>query len=1123
MFGDNTFTQDMLANPNKLVSAVINEMEASDVTGNTVIQDPNNGFIMQLSATASIFSKLSEKIDYVSSFFHPQRARNSKQLYVHLSEFDYVKLMASPATLPFVFAMSRRWIIENSVYFDSNYDKLEIPKTSYLTMGGVIYSMYHGIDILVNRNTGAVTSFYSTEPDPLNVLESNMLLDVQQYTRDGIEYFQIQFNMYQFERKTSIFTASSDMGFIKTLGYDDQFYACRVFSQNPNGSWIELAYSLESMYYDYQVPTAVLSMMTDSSQIQIEIPQIYFDNRQVSQNIKVELYSTKGNVNYSLSLADVQSVKANFDTQSSSYAAPLDIMPVYNIFPTVLEVVGGSDSMSYNEIREAVVNQRLYDRVAVTTPEIIQAGKKASFDLIRHTDDLTERVYYASNVLTDSKGFAVPTFAGNILLADDALEGNPSTIIKYSDGYYTLLPTTTFSIAENGLTCVPLTDGQVANLSQMTKPQLVAELNKGTYVRQPFHITLLTDTKSPQTLIYNLLSPEMRSLKFIAENPHSAPMMAVSYCGILHLNNGTGGYQILLDVTRSSNIVDSDPTNFSVVLTCLTKVGTTAYLPATYQSTDSNGIDRWMVSLATSYHITTDDHITALMYDVNDNLNLVQIPLNQTFDVITYFNQAFDPSVPVDITLNALLPEALRDNQVAMAQQKILLSLGDNLSSKIYCGVNTTWGNDVYKTASETVYHTTATPIFQHTETGIINTRISDASNNVEVVVLYNQGSTPSSVEDLVLKTTEDVYVSSAGDTTTFKVDDTTGILSGMWTRGLNLPLDAKVVSKTDTTVTVTGKINNTVPKGTLITFTNTQLTKRTTVDQNGLRGRLTIDSTRDMLVGQSVFGFDIPAGVTVKSIDNETQFTLSNQTSASVKEGTLLTILNTTAPGSIKVAKGEVVTDATGKPVVIKGAQNQYLIPAILFDGRLFASDDVSDQRIVTTISQYLQNFANQIATIDAGLIEDSSVFYKPARTMGYSVFEIGGGRVRNLPLELGFSFTVYVDTSVYNSQKLLSTMEESILTITNTAVQEPLISVSDISTRIKDTLGDNVSAVEGGDISGIEGLRLISLKDSNSKPSLENILEIKSDGSIDRVFNVKVTFLPKPDTSEVSVTAYL
>ena len=1119
MIDSTTFTQDMLSHPTKMMSAVINAMEASDSGSSFTVNDPNNGFVMQLASSLAIFSKFSEKVDYTTGFYYSKRARNAEQLYAHLSEFDYVDLMASPATLPFIFRMSRDWIVENAQYYDANYNKIEIPATSYFTMGNIVYSMYYPIEILVNRNTGAVTAFYDTsKSNNLNTLSSNLLLDEQSFTKDGVNYFQISFNMYQFEREVTSDAVASQQGYIRTLTYSDQFYAVKIYTLN-NKVWNELDYSLSSLFYDYQKPTAILSLLTNTSQIKIEIPQIYFDTGQISQTIRIELYTTKGKVNYAIYPPDVAGLVANFDTKSSQYAAPLAQMPTWNIVPSVTEVAGGSNVKPYNEIRDDIVNQRLYNRTAVTLQEVTEAGKRAGFDITRVVDDLTERIYLVSNVLVDANNIVLPVFAGNILIANESLTGNPSTIIDFSDGYYTILPTTTFTIASNSLTCTPMTDSDVAVMAQMTNADMVAELNTGRYVRQPFHITLQTAAKSPKALIYNLLYPTMTSLKFIAENAHSAPQMSVTACEVNHLNNGTGGYEVLLGVTRSAIIDKADVSNFSVVMTSITKSGRFVYLPATYVSTTDYGLDIWRIVLATSYHITTDDHITLMMYNNDNVLVASEISLNSDFTIVTSFVKTFDSSIPSDSKLNALLPESYQTSHVTMSQQLLSLSLGSNLSQQIFCGVNTSWGNDVYKTADATIYHTTNDPIFQTNEVGVINTRVNSQTNNLEVVQLYSQGTTPSTTQDLMYATTLLTNVPSGSAPMAMAVESTDGILVGMAVRATGIAPGTIVSGIQANAVTLSKKITQVVAKGTVLTFTNPSLLLRTSVAQSGPSRQVTVASTVGMLVGQSVFGFDIPAGNTISSINSATQFTLATATTAALGNHTLLTVINTTAPGVVKIRRGDVVSDTAGRPIIIKDAQNQYLIPSILFDGRLFASQDTQDQETVKAIAQRLQNYANQISNIDAGLLEVSKVYYKPSRTMGYATFGIGGGRTIDLSLELSFSFKVYVDPAVYNTQTLLTTMTDTIFNVVNKAIQQPIISVSEITSTILSALGNNVSAVEGDDISGVEGLRLISLENTGTTPSIENRLSVQSDGSTTRSPNIEVVYLPKPDTTQSMV----
>ena len=1113
MLSSDSFTRDMLSNPNRLAKTVIDLMESTDTSGALTISDPNNGFIMGLFADVSIFAQLSQKIDYVNSYYYRNRSRSAEQLYEHISEYDYVGLMASPATLPFVLRMSKDWVVANAAEYDANYNLLQIPATSYITMGGIRYSMYYPIDILVNKKTEAVDAFYNTDvQNNLFTLESNLLLDTQEYTQDGITYFQIKFNMFQFERSIITRTVGAEQGFNITLPYEDQFYAVKVFRRDTSGNWVELAYSLAQLNYDYQVPTALIRLLTDVSQVKISIPQVYFNSGQMSQNVRIELYTTRGAVNYSLSATDITGLTANFDTSSSPYAAPLEQMPVFNgIVPSVVEVQGGSNAMTYAEMRDAVINNRLHSRAAITLDEIVQAGLKAGFNITRHVDDITERIYFASNILRTSSDMIIPTFVGSVLLKDESLAGNPSTIISYTDGYKTLLPTTVFKVESGSQVCIPLTDAEVETIEGLSRADLVTLLNEGSYVRQPFHITLLTNAKSPKASIYNLLSPNVKSLSFVAENSNSAPQLSALAVSVTHQNDGTGGYRILMSVERSANIRSVDVANFNMYLTCTSKIGEDVYIPATYIGADENGDDIWEVILATNYRITTDDNINVEMFDANGTITRVDIDLDQTFNIVSSFNTAYNPNILQEAALNGLLPITTSAVQTVMCHQRVRLELGVNLSERIYCGVNTSWANDVYDVADETVYFATEKPIYQTNEIGVLQTRVNELGG-LDTLEIHAMESIPPMETDLTYLTT--ASVSAGVDDVVLPLSDTTGILPGMRAWGTNLPVGCVVVEVDEDSVLIDLPTDTTIAEGTEVTFANRSFLKRVTVAQSDEGAVLEVADTTGLIPGLTVFGFGIATGSTIVTVDDATHFTLSLPTTEAVTAQTLLTIKNMTAPGVIKTAKGEVLKDDAGRAIVVKAASNQYRIPTILFDGRLFASDMPDDQAIVGTIAARLQNFANQIETIDAGLTEGADVYYKPARTMGLANFGIGNSETVRMDLALGFVVTVYVDEATYNTQNVRSAMTETIHRIINEQIQLPMISSSQIATTIEDTLGTSVSAVEVDGINGDSRLRLIALLDSDASPSIEDKIELLSDGSIDRVPNITVTYISKPST---------
>ena len=1112
-FDQSSFTSDMLKHPSLLASKVIDALESTDTQYPVAINDPMNSLVMLLMADTHLYSKFTEMVDDKYSYLYRQRARNSQQLFTNLSEYDYVKLFASPVTVPFVFAMSADWIIANAVYYDENNNRIQIPSSSTITVGGVVYSMYYPIDILVNRNTGAISAFYNTSViDPLYTLTSNTNLNAETFTKDGINWFRIRFDMFQFTRTDYPTTVSTGQGFKMNLSYNDQFYAIKVAQQLSDGTWSDLPICLSELYYDYQTPTAIVSLFPDSQMVSVTIPQIYFTNNQVNKNIRVQLYSTKGAVNYSISASDILSRVADFKPRESVWSAPLDKMPSYEISPTIVDIAGGSDAMSYAQMRDAIINNRLHQRAAITNQELIQAAISAGFTgITKVADDLTDRMYMVSNVLKSSDGLIVPTLAGSILLTADNLAGDPNTILSSADGYHTVLPTTVFKLPSNSTVCVPMSTAEVNVMGAMSKAELVAELNKGIYLRQPFHIVLLTDPKNPAARLYNLMNPSVTSLTFKKENAHSAPQMSTTAIGVIHRQSGTAGYLINFALQRSLNIENLDASNLSVILTCKDKVGVQVYLPATFVVSNS-GSDIWQIALSTSYRITSENYISVVMYDENDQEVTTEIQLDQTFNVIVSFKTSYDTTVPKDSFLNSLLPPTLQSGSTVMSYQETTISFGKNLSDSIYTGVNTTWGNDVYETATDTIYHTTSVPTFQMNENGVINTKVNQDSS-VTTAIIYNIGDTPSDTGDIYTKTSQAILVPNSGSTTKIYIDDVTGFLAGMPVRGPNIPVGSTVQSVGSNFIVISTVITAALDSGSDVIGTNVMLNKRTTTAQSEAGILITVASTADLLVGVTVYGIGIPGGKSpIATIESPTTFTIASPTLAPLPNNTLLTFINRTTHGVVKVAKGEIVRDENGSPIVVKAAQNQYNIPTILFDGRLFASEKPLDIETTASLYSYLENWANQISTMDDGLIENSSVYYKPTRTMGNATFGKGNSVVASLPLTLAFTVYFYVPESVYNDDNLRTNMETTTISTINTSIQGNYIDIAQITEDIKKAIGNSDIRVEMGGINNDDSLKLLSLSQTDTTTSVEQILVLQPDNTIDRVPNITISFIPKP-----------
>lgn len=1111
MFDSSTFPSDILANPTKVVRAVIQAMENA-MGGDLTIPDVNNGMVIQLGAATGIFASIAQELDTNYSFYYGKRAQTPAQLYPKLSQFDYVNLTAGPASMPFVFEMQKEYIIANAVSFDDNYNIIEIPVNTSFTVGSITFSTYYPIIIYVNKNTDVITAVYDTsKTNPLYTLESNMLYaPLTEYTQDGINRVRLTFEMFQFTRTSNTTTVTTEEGFNKSFSYNDQFYAVRVYSVDTSGNSTELEISLSSMYYDISTPTAIITIDNVNNEVTVTVPQIYFTSGSVSSQILVEVYSTKGSIDYTIPISDaVNGVTANFAVSSSKYAAGLSQMSIYTLYALNEVLVGGSDAMTFAEMKKAIVNQELYDRIPISLNELDAAGAKLGYKIQRYVDSLTDRIFFASSTLTDSNDNTVPVVTGSILIAGDSLTGDPSTILAQTDGSITILPTTLFTLNSSNNLCVPVKDSAIAALTAMTTTNRIAALNTTQYLRQPFHICLSTDDTSPSARTYNLANPSMTSLVFVRENIHSSPQMSITNVQLQALENGTGGFVMRMAVTMTSNMVSVDPSKIKIVLSTQSKSDSVYTLEATYVSTNDSGMI-YDINFGTNYLIDTDDYINVIMTNASGTLSWALLPLNPVFDVRLMVDQSVFPSIAQDTELTSTL-NFTATNYLQIARQTLTVSFGTNMSSMIYSAVDTSWGGTSYKTYDTDVYSTVTSNIYQRDSTGKLETRVDSSGNLEPLIILYAIGDRY--VSEGVITTTLSSQA-TAGDLI-IHVVSATGVLIGQPVVIPGQTTATYVKSLNGTAITLTAAVDVSSSAGTGVSFTNARVSIRTTVAQSAVGITVPLADTTNIFVGMSIYGYNVPTGATVASVIDNTSITMSLASTTLITAGTLLTFINKTAPGIIQYSAGSVVMDANGNPTVLASAANQYRIPAIMFDGRLYESEDSSDVTLVKNMSSRLASFAEGTTNLKLGLAEQQQVFYRPTRTIGSATFGIGNGKTKYLPLALSFTVILTVPTAVYANSATKSALSDLVISTINTAVKETIISCAGIASAITTALGSSVTGVNVSGINNDSSLVIIALQDTDAVCSVEGILVENTNGTISRNPNITITFVESPDGS--------
>lgn len=928
MFDDETLGSQVLANPAMVQGLVLTEFQ-NRLGGIYVVADPNNAFNLQLEAASSMNAQTVRAMRSSFDVQYPVRATTAKQLYNSMSDFDYLNMVAGPCATTLNLTFDIDFLIKNAQSFDATYNRVVIPQITQFYVGPLTFGIYYPINININKVTGNINVLWdTTNTNPLWQLPSNMV-PFTQFRYGGLNLVTLQIPVSQFAQTTSTYPVVSSQGFIRNISYTDQFYAARVFTNLPTNGWTELAYTLSETVYDPTTPTAKLVIQSDTNVLTVSIPQIYFTNNQIGTQVQVVLYTTKGEITLDLTSVEINNSNVSFGIGQPSvtaYSALLANMPTISLIPAETLITGGSNALPFAQLRDLVVNGGLYTSAPVTPTQLEAFANKSGFSITKYIDNITDRIYYASNTIQGGANGYIMTTMGAIDVNSTAAL-SCSTIIDFAgDDATTILPTTIYSYNAATNVCTPLTDAQAAYLTGLTGQFFCDAVNDTTYTKCPFHVVTYTSAQYPVTKSFNLMNPTATQLTFITDNTTLTPQMSVSSAVVIHNNNGTGGYTLRLGVVKTPAMAQIAENNITVLLTTTDSNGNTSYGVATLQST-TPALYIYEMPLPTNYYITetgtimiTGTSLTSLK-DLNGNPTAVGLPLASTFSVSFLLSAAYWASSSTTVKQNtdviSNIPPAYQ-SMLGVSRQTLLVTLGKDLSDQVFNITNATYSATSYMTYPETVYRT------------------------------YDQ----------------DVYEKDIHGGLVYTIIDGAVVLNKLHSRG----------------------------------------------DQ----------------------------------------------------------ILDGSGNPQVLHYIGSIQYDSFGNPLVYAQRSLQYFTKSIMFDIRLFYSQNTVDVNFAGNLTSYLAGYLDTISALQNQLLEQTQLYYIPKNTMGTAVFSAGN----NVPLtlNLGFSFmvTLYVTQATLANPTLQNSIDADTLSIIQTEMSGSIISLTDIATSIKAQLSDAVKAV---DVDGIDG----------------------------------------------------
>jgi len=386
--------------PNKIQKYILEEIE-NITNGGTVVVEPTNPFTMLMEATAVNAANAVIEPKKIVRKLYPNLAITPSDLYHHLSEDELVNMFATPAEASFIFYIN----VKNfqSVGYrptGANYVETILPMDTEVTVNNYPFTLFNDIVIRLYDDGGTfVEQQTNTNPianNALGVLSSGIISDA-----DAQPWIIFETLLKQVKKHTITETINKAEGYNKAVTITDKYYYSTISYSNTytNNNYLELPKSHNEEYINPNIPTVYINVMDTT--IGIRIPDVYMVDGNVSGNVKMEVYETKGNIFLPLTKYGTKDFKVALGDKGTSISAAT----IYNIVVLAdsrTDVADGKDTLTTAEIQSRIIgNSTGMINTPITDLNIKTKGSYSGYDIFKTVDTITERLYTATKNLPE--------------------------------------------------------------------------------------------------------------------------------------------------------------------------------------------------------------------------------------------------------------------------------------------------------------------------------------------------------------------------------------------------------------------------------------------------------------------------------------------------------------------------------------------------------------------------------------------------------------------------------------------------------------------------------------------------------------------------------------------------
>lgn len=539
-----------------------------------ISDDPANSFNVFLHLTAQGAAKMMYEQQARINETNVSTAILPKSLLNKLSSDDLLGIFGTPASTTLAFCIKKDDIIQYSVY-DSSDDayKLVINKNMKITFEShpeftlpydVIISCKHNTYNDLDKDTGETIqkteyNIYGYYDMPSNTNDgmrsiyniNNQYISSREMRFDGETYIAFFIKIFQMERKEIEFYVSDPFTSDTSIDFNNLLIGVEVFRKRSGSKTESLMKGLiegESLVqnsynysYDYK---------RNSNNFNISFSKMNdLTALSVGDTIRAIVYTTqgkKGNIDFPYMIYNINNLNVEYsqDLSISSQNAVLNTTAL--AFARDQSSVGGTDSLTFEEIRSKIISKMYSRDILISNNEIINKGAELGLNIKRVEQDLISMYYQSNDVIsykdmilssgTDSFYFKM-TDKDRIVSTYNYYMIEPTDVFKFDKKRKRLNYIKPFDINDTSSEKTELYNEYVNKYNSATTKEDVLEAVFPFYIRYE-------NTKNPKIQIYDMFIDSIEYLSFTKyDEPYALDKLDISSIKIVRnpyrsYNNG---------------------------------------------------------------------------------------------------------------------------------------------------------------------------------------------------------------------------------------------------------------------------------------------------------------------------------------------------------------------------------------------------------------------------------------------------------------------------------------------------------------------------------------------------------------------------------------------------------